>query len=144
MPIEQMTLNEPKSSRTMSPRPIRAALAALVLSAAAAPYGAATAQTAAPSVAKSPPGAPSTAAAAGEVNPSMCIGCHGIPGYKSAYPTVYSVPLIAGQPVKYLEAALIAYRRGDRSHPTMQAIARGLTEEQIAGLAQYYGNAGAK
>jgi cytochrome c553 len=79
------------------------------------------------------------------VNTSMCIGCHGIPGYKNAFPSVYSVPLIAGQPAKYIEAALHAYRRGERSHPTMQAIARGLTEEEIVALAQYYGtpNAGA-
>ena len=54
---------------------------------------------------------------------SMCIGCHEISGYKTAFPTVYSVPMIYGQSAKYLEAALMAYRKGDRSHPTMQAIA---------------------
>ena len=27
---------------------------------------------------------------------SMCIGCHGIPGYKASFPLVYSVPMIAG------------------------------------------------
>ena len=28
---------------------------------------------------------------------SMCIGCHGIPGYRASFPEVYSVPMIAGQ-----------------------------------------------
>ena len=28
----------------------------------------------------------------------MCIGCHGISMYKSVFPEVYSVPMIAGQP----------------------------------------------
>ena len=29
---------------------------------------------------------------------SMCIGCHGIKGYHTAYPQVYHVPKIAGNP----------------------------------------------
>ena len=28
---------------------------------------------------------------------ALCIGCHGIPGYKTAFPSVYHVPKIAGQ-----------------------------------------------
>jgi cytochrome c553 len=79
----------------------------------------------------------------GEPNPqdiSMCVGCHEIEGYRTAYPTVYPVPMIAGQSAKYIEAALIAYRRGDRSHPTMQAIAATLSDEDIANLAAYYGS----
>ena len=28
---------------------------------------------------------------------AMCVGCHGIPGYKTAFPDVYHVPKIAGQ-----------------------------------------------
>ena len=39
---------------------------------------------------------------------SMCIGCHGIPGYKATFPEVYNVPFIAGQNAKYIEAALNA------------------------------------
>lgn len=76
-------------------------------------------------------------AARGKV--SMCIGCHGIPGYKASFPTVYSVPMIAGQGVKYIESALTAYRKGDRSHPTMRGIAGSLTDQDIADLAAYYG-----
>ena len=31
----------------------------------------------------------------------QCIGCHGIPEYKSGYPEVYRVPKIGGQSAKY-------------------------------------------
>lgn len=71
---------------------------------------------------------------------SMCVGCHGIPGYKTAYPIVYSVPKIAGQSPKYLESALIAYRKGDRAHASMRGIAASLSDQDIADLAAYYGS----
>lgn len=80
-------------------------------------------------------------AAKGKV--SMCIGCHGIPMYKTAFPEVYSVPMIAGQSPDYIVKALQAYRAGDRSHPTMRGIARGLTDQDMADVAAYYGK-GAK
>ena len=72
-------------------------------------------------------------------NVSMCIGCHGIPGYKASFPLVYSVPMIAGQSPKYIENALQAYRKGDRGHPTMRGIAGSLSDQDIADLAAYYG-----
>lgn len=72
---------------------------------------------------------------------SMCIGCHGIPGYKASFPEVYSVPYIGGQSAAYIEAALKAYRKGDRSHPTMVGIAKTLSDEDIADLAAYYSQA---
>lgn len=71
---------------------------------------------------------------------AMCAGCHGIPGYRTAYPAVYPVPMIGGQKVRYLEAALHAYRSGERAHPGMQAIARSLSDQDIAGLAAFYGS----
>jgi cytochrome c553 len=70
-----------------------------------------------------------------------CIGCHAIPGYRASYPTVFSVPMIRGQSSKYIENALNAYRSGDRAHPTMRAIAGSLSDQDIADLAAYYGNA---
>jgi cytochrome c553 len=79
----------------------------------------------------------SAEAAKGKV--SMCIGCHGIPMYKTAFPEVYSVPMIAGQSPDYIVKALQAYRAGDRSHPTMQGIARGLSDQDMADVAAYYG-----
>ena len=72
---------------------------------------------------------------------AQCIGCHGIPGYKTAYPVVYHVPMIAGQQPGYIVAALKAYKSGDRSHPSMRGIAASLTEEQMQKLAEYYGAA---
>ena len=70
---------------------------------------------------------------------AQCIGCHGIPGYKTAFPVVYHVPMIAGQQPGYIVAALKAYKSGDRSHPSMRGIAASLTEEQMQKLAEYYG-----
>ena len=49
---------------------------------------------------------------------AMCIGCHGIPGYKTAFPEVYHVPKIAGQQPGYIINALKAYKSGERSHPS--------------------------
>ncbi len=75
---------------------------------------------------------------AGRQKNSMCVGCHGIPDYKTAYPVVYSVPRIGGQHAKYLASALAAYKSGDRKHPTMRAIAASLSEQDMADLAAYY------
>ncbi|MEK9721122.1 MAG: cytochrome c [Quisquiliibacterium sp.] len=77
-------------------------------------------------------------AVAGKAKVAMCVGCHEIPGYKASFPTVYSVPKIVGQNAKYIENALIAYRKGDRSHPTMRGIAGSLTDKDIANIAAYY------
>jgi len=73
---------------------------------------------------------------------SMCIGCHGISMYRTAFPQVYSVPMIAGQSPEYIVKALQEYRAGERSHPTMQGIAKGLSDQDMADVAAYYGGAG--
>ena len=78
-------------------------------------------------------------AAAGQRKTSMCAGCHGIPGYKTAYPDVYHVPKLGGQNAAYIVKALQAYRSGERSHPSMRGIARSLTDADMADLAAYYG-----
>ena len=70
---------------------------------------------------------------------SMCIGCHGIPDYHTAFPEVYRVPMIAGQSPTYIVRALQAYRSGERSHPSMQGIAKSLSDQDMADLAAYYG-----
>ncbi len=74
----------------------------------------------------------------GKVNVSMCIGCHGIPGYKGTFPEVYQVPMLGGQSEKYIENALKAYQKGERKHPTMHGIAASLSDKEIAELAAYY------
>jgi cytochrome c553 len=68
----------------------------------------------------------------------QCIGCHGIPGYKAGFPEVYRVPMIAGQSAKYIEAALHAYKKGDRKHPTMRGVAGSMSDQDIADVAVYY------
>jgi cytochrome c553 len=68
----------------------------------------------------------------------MCIGCHGIPGYKASFPEVYSVPMISGQSEGYIRAALNAYRKGERKHPSMNGIAASLSDQDIADVAAHY------
>jgi len=81
-------------------------------------------------------------AAAAQDKRSMCIGCHGIPGYRTTFPSVYHVPKLGGQHEAYIVKALNAYKSGERSHPTMQGIAEGLSEQDMADLAAYYARAG--
>lgn len=76
-------------------------------------------------------------AAAGAVKASQCAGCHGIPGWRNAYPA-YRVPKLGGQHAEYLVAALQAYKSGARAHPTMHAIAAGLSDRDMADLAAYF------
>jgi cytochrome c553 len=70
---------------------------------------------------------------------AMCIGCHGIPGYKTAFPEVYHVPKIAGQQPAYIISALKAYKTGQRAHPSMRGVAASLSDQDMADLAAYYG-----
>ena len=79
-----------------------------------------------------------------EAKVAMCVGCHGIVGYKSSFPEVYRVPKIAGQSAKYIAAALNAYRTGERKHPTMRGIADSLSEQDIADVSAYYEKLGAE
>lgn len=74
---------------------------------------------------------------------AMCEGCHGIPGYRTAYPDVYHVPKLGGQSATYLANALNAYKAGQRKHPSMRGIAASLSDKDIANLAAYYAGAGA-
>lgn len=73
---------------------------------------------------------------------AMCVGCHGIPGYQASFPEIHKVPMIGGQSAKYIAAALVAYQKGDRKHPTMKGIAASLTEKDIEELSAYYEKAG--
>jgi cytochrome c553 len=77
-------------------------------------------------------------AKAGQGKVAMCIGCHGIPDYRTAYPEVYRVPKLGGQNAAYLENALRGYKKGDRHFETMHAIAVSLSDQDIADIAAYY------
>lgn len=75
---------------------------------------------------------------AGHKKAEMCIGCHGIVGYQNSFPEIHKVPKISGQSDKYIVAALHAYKKGDRKHPTMRGIAGSLSEQDMADLGAYY------
>lgn len=75
---------------------------------------------------------------AGQKKAEMCIGCHGIQGYQNSFPEIHKVPKISGQSGAYIVAALNAYKKGDRKHPTMRGIAASLSEQDMADLAAFY------
>ena len=68
----------------------------------------------------------------------MCIGCHGIIGYQASFPEIHKVPKIAGQNAPYIVSALGAYKKGERKHPTMHAVAASLSDKDMADLAAFY------
>ena len=76
-------------------------------------------------------------AARGEVLADTCMGCHGIPGYRNAYPS-YRVPKLGGQHGEYLIAAMQAYRSGTRDHPTMRAQGASLSDQEMQDIAAYF------
>ena len=91
------------------------------------------------------PAAPAAAAApaavkgnaeAGRALAYTCMGCHGITGYKNAYPN-FHVPKIGGQAPEYLSNALHEYKKGSRKHPTMQAQAQSFSDQQIDDIAAF-------
>jgi len=123
-----------------------AACFALTLAAASAaaqdPAPAASAPAAAPATA-----APAAAAPSIKGNPQTgrqltytCQGCHGVTGYKNAYPN-YHVPKIVGQSPEYLASALSEYKKGTRKHPTMQAQAQSFSDQDIADIAAFLSSA---
>jgi cytochrome c553 len=70
-----------------------------------------------------------------------CLGCHGIEGYRNAYPS-FRVPKLGGQKAGYIEIALKGYRDGTRKHPTMVAQATSLSDQEIADVAAYLASIG--
>lgn len=77
-------------------------------------------------------------ATAGVQKKQMCEGCHGIAGYRTAYPTVYTAPKLGGQSAAYIVKALKDYATGVRKHPSMNGVAGSLSEQDMADLAAYY------
>jgi len=76
-------------------------------------------------------------AEAGRVKAIGCMGCHAIPGYSNVYPT-YHVPRVGGQHADYIVAALKAYKAKERSHPTMQAQAATLSDDDMRDIAAFF------
>jgi len=72
--------------------------------------------------------------AAGKAKAASCMGCHGAQGI-SAVPTY---PNLAGQKAAYTVKTLKAFKSGDRKDPTMNAMAKPLSNADIDNLAAYY------
>lgn len=112
--------------------------------------GNALAQAPAPTPVPATPAASAPAAAAAAATPAKligdatrgqqltytCQGCHGVTGYRNAYPN-YHVPKIGGQAPQYLVNALTEYQQGKRKHPTMQAQAESFSAQDIADIAAF-------
>lgn len=81
-------------------------------------------------------------AQAGSKKIAMCIGCHGISGYQASFPVVYKVPKIAGQTASYINTALNEYKKGERRHPSMRAISKSLSDQDMADISAYYQDLG--
>ncbi|MCK5335448.1 MAG: cytochrome c [Gammaproteobacteria bacterium] len=73
-------------------------------------------------------------AAAGKTKAASCAGCHGVKGI-SAIPTY---PNLAGQKAAYTAKQLKAFKSGARKDPTMNAMAKPLSDADIANIAAYY------
>ena len=124
-------------------RPLTIACFALTLAAATA-YAQEPAKApaaAAPATAAPAAAAPAKSPAKGNAETGRqltytCQGCHGVTGYKNAYPN-YHVPKIVGQSQEYLVNALTEYKKGTRKHPTMQAQAQSFSDQDIADIAAY-------
>jgi cytochrome c553 len=102
----------------------------------AAPAPAAPEAAAPAAAATATPAAPTGDADRGRQLTYTCQGCHGVTGYKNAYPN-YHVPKIGGQAAPYLVNALTEYQQGNRKHPTMQAQAESFSAQDIADIAAY-------
>jgi cytochrome c553 len=78
--------------------------------------------------------------ARGKVLSQTCLGCHGVNGYRNAYPN-YEVPKLWGQSPDYIVTALEEYKSGvQRTHPTMHAQASELSEQEMEDIAAYFGS----
>jgi len=101
-----------------------------------APAAPAPAPASAPAAAPAAPAPAAGNAANGKLLTYTCQGCHGVTGYKNAYPS-YRIPKIGGQSAQYLTQALTEYRLGKRKHPTMQAQAESFSDQDIADIAAF-------
>ncbi|KRD95944.1 hypothetical protein ASE63_12890 [Bosea sp. Root381] len=73
-------------------------------------------------------------AALGEYLAAECASCHQSSGRQQG-----GIPAIIGIPPDQFVALMQAYRQGQRENRVMQTIAAGLSAEEIAALAAYYG-----
>jgi cytochrome c553 len=80
-------------------------------------------------------------AEAGKVKSAVCAGCHGLEGEgKDAPVGAPSFPSLAGQVKGYFIKSVNDYKNDTRNDAMMGAIAKGLSDVDIANLAAYYAN----
>ena len=72
-------------------------------------------------------------AAAGKSKAASCMGCHGPNGEGMGLN-----PKIVGLPEQAFVQAMVEYKTGKRPHMGMQALSKGLSEQDFADLAAYY------
>jgi nitrite reductase (NO-forming)/hydroxylamine reductase len=72
---------------------------------------------------------------AGEKQAQTCSSCHG--GVANG-PTSNLYPSLAGQNDAYMQKQLKAFKSGDRKDPTMNALAKDLTDADITNIAAYF------
>jgi cytochrome c553 len=119
---------------------LAAALAAASLAVSA--QAPAPAASAAPAAAPAAPAAPAAGnASAGKDKVFQCQGCHGIADWKTVFPETYRVPKLGGQKAAYLVAAMRAYKSGERDFATMRGMVSNLSDQDMADIAAYYGDA---
>ncbi len=75
--------------------------------------------------------------AAGKKRAAVCFACHGEDG-QSRNP---AYPHLTGQQRSYLEKTLKDFRDGRRVDPTMSAMAKPLSDDDIRNIAVYYWSA---
>ncbi len=73
-------------------------------------------------------------AAAGKAKSTTCAACHGLNGISKM--PIY--PNLKGQKPDYIVKQLKAFKDGTRTDPTMNAMAKPLSEADMANLAAYY------
>ena len=65
---------------------------------------------------------------------TACTSCHA-PAARAGGP----IPTLEGRQAAELEAALLAFRNGERAPTVMDRIARGFTPEEIRAIAAWFG-----
>ena len=68
----------------------------------------------------------------------VCKHCHGIDGRSVPEANAATVPYLSGQPREYLVDRIQAYRSGRIDHPQMTPIAKGLSEQEITNVSEWY------
>ena len=69
---------------------------------------------------------------------TVCLACHGLDGQGAPTPVTPLPPRLGAQQRLYLAGKLEKYRSGAVDHPVMFGIARGLSDDDILNVAEWY------